>query len=393
MCVSVKQCKQQAGRLVRLIGLGARGAAQAGVLGLALAAPAWAGLGFTQVLSPGAGGEAAPGPVSVYYPTEAPDQRVQRGAMVLQLALDAQPRAGNGRLVLISHGSGGSPWVHADLARRLVEAGFVVAMPEHRADNYKDPSNPGPDSWAQRPAEMSRAIDAMAADPRFAPHLQLDKVGAYGGSAGGHTVLTLAGGQWSAAGFARHCQAHLAEDFPACVGLATSLTGGVADGLKLWLARLIINLRFNDARPMAYSDARIAAAVASVPAAADFEMSSLAQPRMPLGLVTARRDRWLSPQWHSDAVLRACGDRCEWLADFAEGGHGVMLSPLPPGLTGRLGELLNDPPGFERAQLEAVDRKIVAFMQRHLLDPGPAGSVTTARAAQHEQADRANAGE
>lgn len=344
-----------------------------GVAGLAcMTAPAWGGLGFSEIAMPGAG--AAAGPVSVYYPTEAPDQPQRFGRMELRLARDAAPKAGNGRLVLISHGSGGSPWVHADLARRLVEAGFVVAMPEHWADNYKDPSRPGPDSWALRPAEMSRAIDAVAADSRFGPGLRLDKVGAYGGSAGGHTVLSLAGGHWSAAGFLRHCQVHLAEDFQACVGLTTSLTRGVGgdlgvlDGLKLWLARQILAFKFDDARPLSYADPRIAAAVASVPAAADFEMSSLAKPRIPLALVTARRDRWLSPQWHSDAVLRACADRCEWLADLSDGGHGAMLSPLPPGLSGLLGEMLNDPPGFDRAQLDEVDRKITAFMQRHLLD-------------------------
>lgn len=75
---------------------------------------------------------------------------------------------GNGRLVVVSHGSGGAPWVHVDQARSLVAAGFVVAMPEHRADNARDGSDPGPDSWTQRPAEVSRAIDAVGRDPRFA---------------------------------------------------------------------------------------------------------------------------------------------------------------------------------------------------------------------------------
>ena len=81
----------------------------------------------------------------------------------------AAPVRGNGRLVVISHGSGGSPWVHADLARSLVDAGFVVAMPQHRGDNYRDDRDPGPDSWTLRPQEVSRAIDAVAHDPRFAP--------------------------------------------------------------------------------------------------------------------------------------------------------------------------------------------------------------------------------
>ena len=133
------------------------------------------------------------GPITVYYPTDAPEHPVARGRLTLSLAEHAAPLRGNGRLVVISHGSGGSPWVHADLARALVNAGFVVALPEHHADNYRDDSRPGPESWSQRPAEVSRAIDAVAHDARFAPLLQLDKVGVYGMSAGGHTALTMAG--------------------------------------------------------------------------------------------------------------------------------------------------------------------------------------------------------
>jgi len=75
--------------------------------------------------------------------------------------------------------------VHSDLARALVESGFVVAVPEHRGDNYKDLSAAGPESWKRRPVEMSRAIDAVGQDPRFAPLLALDKVGMFGMSAAG----------------------------------------------------------------------------------------------------------------------------------------------------------------------------------------------------------------
>jgi len=102
-----------------------------------------------------------------------------------------------------------------------------------------------------------------------------------------------------------------------------------------------------------------------VPFAADFDMSSLAAPRVPLGMVTARKDKWLVPRFHSDAVLHACAT-CERLADLASGGHGALLSPLPPGLSGLLGELINDPPGFDRSVLPDVDRKIAAFFRKLL---------------------------
>jgi predicted dienelactone hydrolase len=306
------------------------------------------------------------GPVTLYYPSSAEAQPVPRGPFTLSLAEQGTPVRGNGRLVVISHGSGGSPWVHADLARNLVQAGFVVAMPEHRSDNHKDHSNPGPDSWTMRPAEVSRTIDAVGRDARFAPLLNLDKVGVYGMSAGGHTALTLAGGRWSPAGFKQHCEAHLVEDFQSCVGLIARLSGGIFDGLKKWVALAVIRHRFDDTTLRAHTDPRVGAAVAGVPAAADFDMASLAAPRVPLGLITAQLDRWLVPRFHSDRVLQACTP-CEHIADLPTAGHGALLSPLPPGFTGLLGEMLNDPPGFDRSVLPEVDRKITAFFSQHLL--------------------------
>ncbi|HEU5295334.1 MAG TPA: dienelactone hydrolase [Burkholderiaceae bacterium] len=320
-----------------------------------------AAMGVTQIES-----TAGDGPVTLYYATAAPEQPLQRGRLTIMAASGAAPQPGNGRLVVISHGSGGAPWVHADLARALVQAGFVVAMPEHRGDNHKDTSSPGPVSWSQRPAEVSRAIDTVSADARFGPLLRVDKVGVYGMSAGGHTALTLAGGRWSPALFKQHCDANLEQDFNACVGLTTRLSGGAFDGLKKWVAHTVIDLRFGDATPHAYSDARVAAVVAGVPYAADFDMASLAQPPVPLGLVTAQQDRWLVPRHHSDRVLAAC-QSCEHIADLPTGGHGALLSPLPQGLRGLEGDLLGDPPGFDRRVLPEVDRKIAKFFSRHLL--------------------------
>ena len=344
------------------------------LLAALLCQAAGAAVGLTQLPA-----DADHGPVTVYYPSASAAQPLRRGPFTLTLAAGGEPARGNGRLVVISHGSGGSPWVHANLATALVDAGYVVAMPEHRRDNYRDPSTPGPESWKLRPAEVSHAIDAVAADGRFAPLLSLDQVGVYGMSAGGHTALSLAGGVWSPAGFKAHCDAHLVEDFQSCVGLATRLTGGWLDGLKKWIALAIIDHRFDDATPQAYSDPRVAAIVAAVPAAADFEMSSFAHPRVPLGLVTAGRDAWLTPRFHSDRVLAACAAACELVAHLPDGGHGSMLSPLPPGLTGLVGDLLNDPPGFDRSQLPAVDGKIVAFFDRHLLRHDAGSAATPAQ--------------
>ncbi|MBP6902349.1 MAG: dienelactone hydrolase [Burkholderiaceae bacterium] len=334
-------------------------------LAATLAGPAPAGaatLGLMSLPQPGGAG-----PVTVFYATEAAPQTLRRGPFTLLAAPDAPPAAGNGRLVVMSHGSGGGPWVHTDLARQLVDAGFVVAMPVHVGDHAGDDGAPGPDSWDRRPAEVSATIDRVASEPRLAARLDLSRVGLVGQSAGGHTGLVLAGGRWSPARFAEHCLAHLEQDFNACVGLFTSLDGGWLDGPKRWLARAVISARFaGDRSERQYQDARIAAVVAGVPAAAHFDATSLARPRVPLALITAAQDVWLHPQFHSDRILAACAP-CERLAERPDAGHNLMLSPLPPGLDGLVGRLLADPPGYDRpAATRELNQRISGFLLRTL---------------------------
>jgi predicted dienelactone hydrolase len=319
-------------------------------------------LGFTQ-LAQGDGGH-----TTVFYPTRAAEMQVTRGPFELSWAKDAAPARGHGRLIVISHGSGGSPWVHADLARELVSRGFVVALPQHHGDNHLDPSGPGPDSWVKRPREVSHAIDLMAAEPRFSAHLSLDAVGVFGGSAGGHTALSLAGGAWSPARFRDHCDRHLEIDFSSCVGFTTLLDGNWLDGIKTWLARRIIAWRFSDETLQRHTDPRVKAAVAMVPFAADFVPDSLAEPRVALGLVIASRDVNQIPALHVETIRTACEPRCEVLMALPDAGHGAMLSPMPPLEPGSVASrLLSDPPSFDRtATLPVLHSRIAEFFTRTL---------------------------
>src|SRR5262249_49382302 len=127
------------------------------LLAVVLVAPAAEGsVGLMEL--PGKDGD---GIVTVFYPSSDEAKPVKRGPFTFQVAFQGAPVRGNSRLIVISHGSGGSPWVHANLAQTLVGDGFVVAVPEHRGDNDKDHSTPGPESWRQRPAEIARAIDVI----------------------------------------------------------------------------------------------------------------------------------------------------------------------------------------------------------------------------------------
>jgi predicted dienelactone hydrolase len=339
-----------------------RGITRLAALLLAFAAGlAQAGVGMLELPARG-----EDGPITVFYPTAQAPTTVARGPFHLKLAPDAAPVKGNGRLIVLSHGSGGNAWVHTDLATQLVEAGFVVASPLHRGDNYLDMADVGPATWKRRPLEVSRTIDAIAADARLAPLLSLDRVGMFGMSAGGHTALTLAGGRWSPSALRRHCEAHIADDFPTCVGLALQLHGDWLDAPKKKLAMFAIRRRLDDSTWYGHTDPRLAAIVAEVPFAVDFDPTSLAQPVVPLGLVRNGRDAWLAAAYHVNPVLRTCRT-CELVSDLPTAGHGSLLSPQPVNLPPAADALLRDPPGFDRKLVPPAHARIVDFFRGHLL--------------------------
>jgi predicted dienelactone hydrolase len=147
-----------------------------------------------------------------------------------------------------------------------------------QATTTSTPSEPGPASWIKRPIEVSQSIDVVAGSQSLAANLRLDSVGLFGGSAGGHTALSMAGGKWSKARFRNHCEEHIREDFSSCVGFFTLLNGNWLDGPKIWLAKAVIAARFSDDAMQGGFDARVKAVVAMVPFAADFDPASLKQP-------------------------------------------------------------------------------------------------------------------
>ncbi len=311
------------------------------------------------------------GPLTVFHPTAATAVPTKRGPFTVNIAADGAPQRGNGRLVVISHGSGASAWVYNDLAQHLVANGFIVAISEHAGDNWHDHSKIGPRSWKLRPLEVSRAIDAISQDARFAPLVDTQRVGVWGMSAGGHTALALAGGRWSPARLMAHCEAHLADDFAACTGAATTLKGDGWDGIKKMIAMPLIRWHLRDDEALyGHTDARIQAIVSGVPMAADFDPATLAKPLVPLGLIQAGQDLWLVPKFHSGAVIAAC-TACEVLASLPTAGHGALLAPLPPDNPPRIQRLLADPPGFNRAELPDLYERISGFFQKHLLADNP----------------------
>lgn len=356
----------------------ARWAPVALVAGLAFATlPAQAGVGLTRLM-------AGDLPVTLVYPSDAPATKLVQGPFELQVALDAEPTPAATRraLVVLSHGTGGSPTSDHEMAATLARAGFVVAQPVHAADNFQDMSKAGPAAWRTRPMEVSRVIDFLAAHPVWGARVQTGRVGVHGMSAGGGTALVMAGAQWSTLLLARHCMAQGDDDFGFCFnGLPTaeaqaarratyqSLRGApdayLPAELKAWHGGRS-PADSSDPRP----DPRVAAVSVAVPVAAMFSTDSLARIAVPVAVLRADKDQMLLPRWHADHLLRHCS-HCTLLAQLDGAAHMDLVSPWPETIAravaaqqarGGLPE-----PGFDARTRAAAFQAVAAFFKQQLL--------------------------
>lgn len=287
-------------------------------------------------------------PITLVYPTAAVAQNVTYGAFTVPIASNAAPlpapslaASGKRALIVLSHGTAGSALPDHTLAATLARAGFVVAQPEHRGDNWQDFSRAGPESWKTRPQDVSETIDAVARDPALAPLVDTRRVGVHGMSAGGVTGLVLAGAQWRMLNLIQHCAQNLDEDIGFCLnGLAqhpvqqTLRKGQFAMGRMLTetSAPSSFTTLHGGASPTAATDprpdTRVAAVSLGVPVGVIFTAESLLRIRIPVGLTTAGQDGVLVPRFHSQHVLRHC-KTCTTLSNHPQAGHFDWLSPWP----------------------------------------------------------------
>lgn len=347
------------------------------ILSLLAASASHAQVGLRQI-------QAGSMPITLVYPTAATARPLTQGAFTVQVASNAAPLAaasGKRALIVLSHGSAGSALPDHALAATLARAGFVVAQPEHRGDNWQDFSRAGPESWKTRPQDVSETIDAVARDPELAPLVDTGRVGVHGMSAGGVTGLALAGAQWRMLNLIQHCAQNLDEDIGFCLnGLGqhpvqqTLRKGQFAMGRLLTESSAPTNFKtmhggaspttFTDPRP----DPRVVAVSLAVPVGVIFTPESLSRIRIPVGLTTAGDDGVLLPRFHSQHLLKHCTS-CTTLSDHPHAGHFDWLSPWPASVaqsvaaTQMRGGLPN--PGFtDSARQKAFDQIALFFKQQ-----------------------------
>jgi predicted dienelactone hydrolase len=122
--------------------------------------------------------------------------------------LDAPAASGAHPLVVLSHGNGGS-WINQTwLASALAHQGYIVAAVNHPGTTSRDRSPQAAAQLWQRPVDLSRAIDAVTAQPERFGVVAKDRIAVIGHSLGGWTVLETGGARFDPERFAEDCKAH-----------------------------------------------------------------------------------------------------------------------------------------------------------------------------------------
>lgn len=254
----------------------------------------------------------------------------------------ATPSATLRPLVVISHGNGGDFRGHEDTAQALAAAGFVVASLTHTGDNWRDQS--AATDVARRPRQLSMLIEAMVAEGGIDP----GRIGAFGFSAGGFTVLTAAGGKPDLGLVADHCRAH--PDFYDCRLIASAglPTEGAA---AVWT-----------------HNPRIRAAVVAAPALGfAFAPDGLRGVTQPLQLWQAEDDRILPSPAYVEPVRAALPTPPEF--QFVHGaGHFDFLPPCRPEVRASAPMICVSAPDFDRAAFhDRFNAEVVRFFRQALL--------------------------
>ncbi len=291
--------------------------------------------------------------VGVWYPTQAqPKPTTLLGVVLMDVARNAPVSGSDLPLVAISHGNGGGPASHVDLALALANAGYVVAAPMHSGDNYADQSSVGSASWlSRRTSELHGTVDYMLNNWAGRDHISPQRIGAFGFSAGGFTVLTAVGAQPDLRLVATHC----AKSPEFVCDLLRSVNSSYLNA---------------DAPTMgdAFSpDLRIKAAVVAAPGLG-FTMvpNGLDNVSVPIQLWSAEDDINVPYATNTRLVREALGP---WV-DFHSVDDAVHFSFLTP--CGLLGppEICSDPGQFDRKAFHAnMNTSIIAFFEKHLKSP------------------------
>lgn len=280
--------------------------------------------------------------VGIWYPASGTPSHQRLGLYAQDVVAGSSAPKGRLPLVVISHGTGGDFSGHVDTAVALARAGFIVAALTHPGDNWRDKSRAT--RIVERPVALSGLISYMLAVWPGHAAINPDRVGAFGFSSGGFTVLAAAGGRPDMTRLTDHCVRH--PDFYDCTLLDSqprTMTGAWPE----------------------MRDTRIKAIVVAAPALGfAFDRAGLAGVRVPAQLWRADDDRILPGPFYADAVRAALPTRPEFHA-VPHAGHFDFLAPCAD--ASMMPQICQSAAGFDRTVFHTrFNAEIVRFFTAEL---------------------------
>lgn len=292
--------------------------------------------------------------IAVWYRTSArPLPTTLLGTTLISVARDGAVQGERLPLVVLSHGNDGGPGSHVDLALALAEAGYVAAAPVHAGDNFEDGSGLGaPLFWGNRNQELRGALDYVLHSWAARSRLDPARVGAFGFSAGGFTVLTAVGGRPDLRVIPSHCATQ--PEF-VCEVLRASGSPLLMDSVA--------------AADSFATDSRIRAAVLAAPGLGfTFTKGRLSNVAVPVQLWVGAKDD-VTPYSSNGAIIKdELGAHVEAHA-VPGAGH---LSFLAPCRVWRPPALCRDEDGFDRAEFhQRMNAAVIDFLDTALAPVRP----------------------
>jgi predicted dienelactone hydrolase len=204
-------------------------------------------------------------------------------------------------------------------------------------------------NFIERARHIKLTIDYMLTEWSGRDHVAAARIGAFGHSAGGFTVLVAIGGNPELARLDTYCREH--PDDWGCQRARALARGPTGD----------------PPAPAWAHDERIKAAVVAAPAAGHaFTAVGLAPVAAPVQLWEAEDDRITPNRWSAENVKANLPSPPEvHLVPSAD--HFAFVAPCSTALAERVHDICQDPPGFDRTAFHRdFNAAVVGFFQKQL---------------------------